>query len=123
MTSKKILIVEDEIIIKILKIKFELSGFQVDTAQDGAEAMVKLNQSQPDIILLDILMPKMNGFEFLEKIKKDERFKDIPVVIFSNLNAPSDIEKSKALGVLEYILKTDVTISELAEAVEKYLKS
>lgn len=120
--KKKILIVEDEAIIKALKDKFEKEGFEVEIAQDGGMVIEALNRSRPDLVLLDILLPKMNGLELLQKIKGDAMLKDIPIIVFSNLNEPSYIEKAKSFGILEYIAKTEVTIHQLVERVNIYLK-
>lgn len=120
--KRKILIVEDEIpLVKALEGKFARAGFAVEVALDGIEALKKLKTSKPDLILLDMLLPRMDGFEFLEKLKKDKDLKDIPVVIFSNLTQESDMERGLSLGALEYIDKSKITIKGLVDKVGKYL--
>lgn len=120
--KRKLFIVEDELpLLKVLEFQFQKADFSVDIALDGLEALEKIKHDKPDLILLDIWLPKMNGFKFLEIIKKDDEFKHIPVVIFSNLSQNSDIEKGLALGALEYIDKSSITIQDLVKKIQGYL--
>lgn len=118
-----ILIVEDEPIVKIVEEKFDKKGFIVDVARDGVQAVEKVHHLKPDLILLDILLPRMNGFEFLKVIRSEPGLKEIPVVIFSNLGNSYDFQKLKELNVVDYIVKANVTIHELVERVSGYLKN
>lgn len=123
-TPKKILIVEDESsLIKALSAVFHKAGFEVETSSDGIEALQKLEHFKPDLILLDILMPRMNGFEFLEKIKQHENLKQIPALIYSNYMTDEYTKKGLCLGALEYIGKTDITLSELIEIIKKHINA
>jgi putative two-component system response regulator len=119
--KNKILIVEDETITKVLRLKFEQSDFVVEIARDGFEALKMLDKFTPDIILLDILMPVMDGFEFMDKLKEIDRFKNIPIVIFSNFDRDVDIQKAKEAGALDYIIKVDVTMNQLVAKIKEYL--
>ncbi len=120
---KKILIVEDELsLLKVLKLHFRKIAL-VDVALDAAEALEKLEKDKPNLILLDILLPKIDGFVLLKKIKKADALKTIPVIIFSNLSQDSDIEKGLSLGALEYIDKSKVTIQELVKKIQRYLEN
>ena len=119
--KNKVLIVEDEAIVNILRLKFEQSDFIVAIARDGIEALKTLEKFTPDIILLDILMPVMNGFEFMDKLKEDNRFKNIPIIIFSNFDRGVDIQKAREAGALDYIIKVDTTIERLVARVKEYL--
>lgn len=120
---KIILIVEDEPIVKMVEEKFDEKGFMVEVARDGVQALEKVRHLKPDLILLDILLPRMNGFEFLKSIRNDPDLKEIPVIIFSNLGNSYDFEKLKELKVVDYIIKANVTIHELVERVGGYLKN
>jgi DNA-binding response OmpR family regulator len=118
----KILIVEDDnFLIKAYQIKFERSGFNVIIAMDGDEGLKIAKKEKPAVIVLDLMLPKMNGFEFLKKIKSDEDMKSIPVVALSNLGQKSDQEKALSLGAAEYFIKTEHTLEEIIEKISKYL--
>jgi len=120
----KILLVEDEkILAEMYKDKFEAEGFETKIAFSSREALEILEKEKPDLILLDILLPKENGIVFLSKIKKEEKFKDIPVVAFSNYDTPETKKEALALGVKEYLIKTDYTPQDLVEEIKKYLIS
>ena len=110
-------------IILIVEERFSKKGFVVDVARDGVEAIERVHHLKPDLILLDILLPRMNGLKFLEVIRNDPNLKDVPVVIFSNLGNSYDFEKLKEFNVIDYIIKANVTIYELVERVSGYLKN
>ncbi len=115
--DKKILIIEDEAIIKVLQLKFEHAGFEVAVARDGLEAMEKLRSSTPDVILLDLLLPGIDGFEILERIHRDTHLQNIPVLVFSNLSDPVHVAKAKTFGIIGYVVKSDTKLSELIQKV------
>ena len=118
----KILLAEDDkFISRAYKDGLGRAGFNIITAFDGEEALEKIRQEKPDIILLDIVMPEKNGFEVLEEIKKDSQLKRIPVLILSNLGQERDIEKGKELGVVDYLIKSDYSMTEVIEKIKKYL--
>ncbi|MFA6475462.1 MAG: response regulator [Patescibacteria group bacterium] len=120
---KKILIVEDEApLAKVLNIQFQNAKLDVTMAKDGIDALEKLKLNKPDLILLDLWLPKMNGFSFLEKIKQTDAYKKIPVIIFSNLSEKSDITRGLALGAEEYIEKLSITLEDLVKRVQHHLK-
>lgn len=119
----KILIVEDDnFLIKAYRIKFERSGFKAIIAPDGEEGLKAAKKEMPALVILDLMLPKMNGFEFLKKIKSDEKLKNIPVVALSNLGQRSDQEKAFSLGAAEYFIKTEHTLEEIINKISKYLK-
>lgn len=125
MPEKKfaILIVEDdEYLIGIYATKFELEGCEVIKAKNGEQGYKMAKSKKPDIILADIMMPGMNGFEMLEKIKKDKEVNKIPVVILSNLGQNEDIDKGMKLGAIDYIIKVHHTPAEIFKRVSKLLK-
>jgi len=121
--SKKIVFVveDDSFLVQAYQIKFEKEGMEVWVAADGEEAINFLKKEPPNVILLDIMLPKVSGFSVLEAMRKDERWKGVPVIILSNLGQQQDIERGKALGVVEYIVKANAKISEVVEKVKKLL--
>jgi DNA-binding response OmpR family regulator len=122
MTKDKILIVEDEpFLLDMYKMKFKQGGFEVISATDGEEAIKISRREKPDIILLDIMMPKIDGFEVLENLKKNSLTKSIPVLIFSNFSQKEQKEKGIALGAADYFVKTNYTPAQVLEKVESVL--
>ncbi|MBA4318988.1 MAG: response regulator [Flavobacterium sp.] len=111
--KNKILIVEDDkFLTRILSLRLEKSGFEVEPSFDGEDALEKIKKEEPDLIVLDLILPKKDGFEVLEELKKIKKDKKIPVVILSNLGQDLDIERGLELGVVDYIVKTEVPLSE-----------
>ena len=119
----KILVVEDdEFLTKIYKMTLNQEGHSVTTTKDGYEGLKALKENKPDIILLDLLLPQKDGFEFLKEVKEDKKFKNIPVLILTNLGQESDVKKAKALGADDYIIKANVEIEDVIKKVNKYGK-
>lgn len=120
--KSKILIVEDDnFLIKAYQIKFDREGLRVIIARNGAEGLETAKAELPQLILLDLMLPKMDGFEFLGLIKKDEKLKNIPVLVLSNLGQKSDVDKAMALGAVEYFIKTEYTLEDIIKKIKKYL--
>ncbi|MGB9726723.1 MAG: response regulator [Minisyncoccia bacterium] len=116
-----ILLVEDDpFLSSVLQLKLEKENFQLIRAIDGEEALKFLITQglKPDLILLDLILPKKNGFEVLETIRQDPLMEKIPVIIISNLGQPSDIERGKSLGVIDYFVKARLSIDELINKVK-----
>ena len=104
-------------------LKFKKSGFEPDTAVGGAEALTKMREgAKPDIILLDLVMPAMNGLELLENIRKEKLAPQAMVIVLSNQNQPSDIERAKSLGIVSYITKASSVPSEIVTEVTKLVE-
>ena len=121
--GKKIIWVEDDKLIgTILGKKLTSSGFDLILANNGEEAFEDLKRIIPDIIILDILLPGMNGFDILQKLKMDERLKKIPVMILSNTSKPSDVEKAQVLGADKYLVKAAASLDEIVGEVRKLCK-
>jgi DNA-binding response OmpR family regulator len=116
-----LLVEDDEYIQKAYKIGLGDAGFKVVSAEDGKEGLEKMNSAKPDVILLDLVMPVMDGFEFLKKIKEDDNFKDIPVIVLSNLAQGPDIERARELGAVDYLIKTDFWMEEVIKKVNSHL--
>lgn len=119
----KILIVEDDnFLVEMYTTKFELEGFQVVTAEDGEKGLEVAKAENPNIILLDILMPKMDGFTTLEELKKDESLKNIPVILLTNLGQKEDVKKGFDLGAAGYLIKAHFMPSEVVGKIKKILE-
>ena len=120
--KKIIMIVEDDsFVMDIYNTKFGQSGFEVIGALNGIEALKKMEEKKPDLILLDIVMPQMDGYEFLKVMKSKENFKNIPVILLTNLIQKEEIEKGLDLGAQDYLIKSHFTPSEVLAKVEKIL--
>lgn len=122
--KKIILIVEDdEVLLRALYLLFHKGEFTIASASDGEMALKMTERLNPDIVLLDLLMPKMNGFDYLRSIKANANLKNIPVIVLSNLDDKDDIEKAKALGAEDYFIKSDTDLSTLFKRVKNKLSS
>ncbi len=120
--AKKILIIEDEeVLLGFLENKLIKEGYEVSTAKDGEEGLKKIKEVGPDLILLDIVMPKMNGFEVLEKIKVNPDFKKIPVIIISNSGQSVELDYIRKLGVKDWLIKTEFSPKEVLKKVIKQI--
>ncbi len=118
----KILIVEDDnFLVDMYTTKFELEGFQVIAAEDGEKGIALAQEEKPDIILLDILMPKKDGFSTLEDLKKDDVTKDIPVILLTNLGQKEDVKKGFDLGAAGYLIKAHFMPSEVVDKIKAIL--
>ena len=116
----KILLIEDEsIIIDLLQRKLEREGYKIEVARDGKEGLEKMKKVLPDLVLLDIVMPKLGGIEVLERKNKDSILKDIPVIIISNSGQPVELEKAKKLGAKDWLVKTQFDPQEVVDKVKK----
>jgi len=123
-SKKTILLVEDDpLVSQMYTRRLEKEGIEVILASDGIEGLEKLKSEKIDLVLLDIMMPKMNGYEMLKRVRENPQTRDMPVMVLTNLNdRPEEIDRIKALGIEEYVLKSDTKLSRLAEKVDKYLK-
>ncbi len=120
--QKLVLIAEDDAFLAgIYSSKFQSEGFKVEHAPDGEEALKIAQKSVPDIILLDILMPKMDGFEVLKHLKKDPKTKNIPVILLTNLGQKSDVEFGLKQGAVDYLIKAHFMPQETVDKVKKVL--
>ncbi len=122
MAGKKILLIEDEeLIIRLLGRKLTSIGYEVMLAMDGEEGLKKMKASQPDLILLDIIMPRKGGFDVMEEMKLDSQLADIPVIIISNSGQPLELDKAKRLGAVDWLVKTEFDPKEVVEKIKKYI--
>mgnify|MGYP006291090135 CR=1 FL=1 len=121
--NKKILIVEDDKFLReLISQKLVKEGFDIAEAVDGEQAVKKVKDVDPDLILLDLILPGIDGFEVLTKIKEDPVLAEVPVIVLSNLGQKDDIEKGLNLGATDYLIKAHFTPSEIIEKVKKNLK-
>ena len=119
---KKILIIEDEkVLAEMYKDRFSEEGFQVVLAGSAEEGFEALKKEKPDLILLDILLPKANGVSFLKKIREQSELSSIPVVALSNYDEPKTKKEAESFGVKDYLLKTDFTPQDLVNKIKDYL--
>ena len=120
--GKKILLVEDDVFVSdVYQTKLKQEGFEVISAENGSEAMKKLETVVPDIILLDIIMPYMDGKEVLARLKESEKWKNIPVIILTNLSQRDDVEEILQKGADDYLIKSHFTPSEVVEKIKEVL--
>lgn len=119
---KKILLIEDEeVMISLLERKLSQEGWQIFVAKDGKEGLEKIKKIKPDLILLDIIMPIMGGFEVMEKMKEDKEIKEIPVIVISNSGQPVELDRAKELGAKDWLIKTEFDPNEVVEKVKKQI--
>ena len=120
--NKKILVVEDDSSIsKILSSNLKKRGHSVTTAGNGLEGLKCLEKDLPDLILLDLLMPGMDGHSFFEELKSNDSYKDIPVLVLTNLSEDNNADSGRLKGAKSYILKSDVSMVELMEEIDEIL--
>lgn len=120
--KQTIMIIEDDsFVMDIYKTKLSQDGFSVVEAENGTEALKKLKNIKPDLILLDIIMPYMDGLEVLKKIKESEETKNIPVILLTNLSQKEEVNKGMELGARDYLIKSHFTPSEVLEKIKSCL--
>jgi DNA-binding response OmpR family regulator len=121
-TPKTVLIIEDdELLREIYSTKLKMEGFQVDTANDGLDGLEKAINTEPDIILLDMIMPRMTGLEFLAAYRLPSKHPRVKTLIMSNKSSTKDINQAKSLGVLDYLIKSQLTPQEIVTRIRAYL--
>lgn len=117
---KKILLIEDEeIMINLLQKKLIKEGYGVSIARDGKEGLKTMREVSPDLILLDIIMPRMGGFEVMEEMQKDKELKKIPIIVISNSGQPVELDKAQKLGAGDWLVKTEFDPQEVVDKVKK----
>ncbi len=121
----KILIIEDDsLLARMYAQKFKKEGFEVSTAGNGEEGLEKIKSFGPDVVLLDIMMPKMNGLEVLERLKADGKIKGTPVILLTNLaRGMADINRGLELGAVAYLVKSKVKPVEVVAKVKEILRA
>jgi len=125
LAKTKVLIVEDDKFLqKILVLKFSSDGFDVRAASDGEEAVALIRAERPDLVILDLIMPKLNGFEVLTNIRTDAATRKLPVIVLSNLGQDEDKKRAAEMGVADFLVKSDISIQEVVQkAKEAYART
>lgn len=119
----KVLLIEDEeMLANMYETKFQNEGFVIKKALDGESGLKSALEDKPDMILLDIIMPKLDGFSVLKNLKDNPQTKNIPVILLSNLGQEEDIKKGKEMGASGYLVKANLTPAEVVEKVRENLK-
>lgn len=118
--AKKILLIEDEeIMVDLLTKKLEKEGYELSVARDGKEGLEMMKKGRPDLVLLDIIMPKMGGFEVMEAMNKDSELKQIPIIVISNSGQPVELDRAQRLGARDWLIKTEFDPQEVLDKVNK----
>lgn len=119
---KTILLADDDpLLTDIYTKKLQLAGFEVGVAQSGDEIIKKLREEKFDLLLLDIVLPELSGWDILSKIREDEKLKELKIIIISNLGQKSDIEKGMKMGAVKYLVKAHYTPSQVVKEIQKIL--
>ena len=120
---KNILLIEDNpFLIDIYTTKLKEVGFKVKVAKDGQAALDFLSQQKPDLLILDIVLPNIDGWEILREIKNQDQFKDLPIIVLSNLGQKQEVTKGLKLGATKYLIKADYTPTEIVEEIKKTIE-
>lgn len=117
--QKILMMEEDRFLRKIYKNKFSKEGFEFIEATNGQEGLNKVIFEKPDIVLLDLILPRKSGFDVLIEMKRSKETENIPVIIFSNLCQESDIKRGLSLGAQEYLIKSEISLSDVVDKVKE----
>lgn len=118
----KILFIEDDpLIVKIYTTRLTADGYQVLSAENGEDGIKLAETETPDLVILDIMMPKIDGFGVLEKLRANEQMKTKPILVYSNLAQEEEIKRAQTLGATEFIIKANLSPTEMVEKIKKYL--
>ena len=124
MQKQKVLLIEDdEMLLDMYNLKFLESGFDILKASNGLDGYEAAVKNRPDIILLDIILPQMDGFAVMEKLKQNKDTEKIPVFFLTNLKQEEDVERGKKLGAVGYLVKATLTPTQILEKVKQFLKT
>ncbi len=123
MSEKKfiLLVEDDEFLAELYATKLQLEGFGVGLAADGEKGLKMIKEKHPDLVLLDIVLPKMDGFEVLKKMKADKESKEIPVILLTNLSQKDEVKKGLDLGATDYLIKAHFMPSEVIKKIKKII--
>lgn len=120
---QKIFLVEDDpFLVDIYSTKFKKLGYDVVNSAGGEEIIAKLQEAKPDVLILDIVLPNIDGWEILRRVKADDRLKGLKVIILSNLGQEEEIKKGMELGAVKYLVKAHLNPSEVIEEIRKILE-
>ena len=120
--AKRIIIVEDDQFLRALVVKkLSQEGFELSEAIDGEDGIKKIKEEKPAVVLLDLILPGIDGFEVLTRMKKDPELAEIPVIILSNLGQKEEIERGLGLGAVDYLVKAHFTLTEIIDKIKQVL--
>ncbi len=120
--KKTILVIEDDPVLSVMyKTKLEAEGYTIISAGNGVEGLASAKAEKPDLILLDIIIPQLDGFSVLEELKEDAKTKKIPVILLTNLGTDEDKEKGQKLGAVDYLVKANYTPEQISSEIKKFL--
>lgn len=121
-TAKKIVLIEDDMYLrKMYELGLKKAGFQVKSAENGKLGLELIESTQPDLVLLDVIMPELNGFEVLKRLNESGKIKNYQIIMLTNLGQEDDLKKALELGAKDYIIKSNFTISEVTQKIKKLL--
>lgn len=121
--NKTIILAEDEQMLQqMYSLKLGSEGYNVIIAKDGYECLEKMKSANPKLVLLDLIMPRKNGFDVLENVSKDEKLKDIPIIVLSSLLQEDDVKLAKSLGAKDYLVKSNIMLNDLIVKVAQFIK-
>jgi DNA-binding response OmpR family regulator len=119
----KVLIIEDDpLIVKIYSTRLKADGYDVVSAENGEEGIVAALRDKPDLIILDVMMPKVDGFGVLEKLRADPSFSNIPILMYSNLNNEDEMTRARSMGVTEFLVKANLSPTQMVTKIKQYLE-
>jgi DNA-binding response OmpR family regulator len=121
MKKKIVLIEDDQILLKALNMELLKQGYEILSSIDGQNGLALVKKEMPDLIILDLVLPKMHGFNVLEMLKVDANTRKIPVIILSNLGQIDDVKKGIKLGAEDYYIKASTDLSDLSKKIKKLL--
>ena len=116
-----LLIEDDEFLANLLVGRFKKEGINFDLAMDAESGMIKALKNKPDLIALDLLLPGMDGYEFLEKIRANEKLVSVPVIVLSNLGQKSEIDRAMELGAKDFLVKAHFDLDDIVQRIRKFL--
>ena len=119
--TKVLLIEDDKMILDMYTLKFSQEGYDVIQAENGKDGLDSAKKNEPDVILLDIILPQMDGFTVLKLLKEDAKLKKIPVVLLTNLGQDGDVKKGLELGAKDYLIKANFTPAQVLDKVKSVL--
>lgn len=114
------LVDDDQFITVAYKTGLEQAGYDVSVARDGEQALTMVHQAAPDLMLLDMIMPKMNGFEVLQALRADELLAGLPVMVLTNLSQQSDEDEARGYGIVDFVVKADVSLRDLQTKIDSF---
>lgn len=120
-TPKILLVEDDDELAQVYQARFQTEGFETAWAMNGEEALAKVLETKPDLILLDVMMPRVSGFDVLDILRNTPETQHAKVIMMSALSSDKDIQKAKALGVDDYIVKSQVAMADVVHIVKKHL--